>query len=126
MGYSNNISHKIIAASDYFLMPSRYEPCGLTQMYCMKYGTIPIVRQTGGLADTVEEYHGSTGAGTGFLFWQYNADNMAYALRRALSFYRQDPHWDMIRKNAMRKDFASSKTALEYLKVFNWALESVR
>lgn len=126
LGYNNHLSHKIIAASDYFLMPSRFEPCGLTQMYAMRYGTIPIVRQTGGLADTVHEYQPDYGTGTGFLFWQYNADDLAYAIRRALSIYRSDPHWDMIRKNAMAENFSSGQTALEYLKIFNQALEKVR
>lgn len=125
-GYNNQMSHKIIAASDFFLMPSRFEPCGLTQMYAMKYGTIPIVRQVGGLADTVQEYSFDTGDGTGFLFWQYNADDMSYAIRRALSVYKAETHWDLIRKNAMNKNFSSASTAMEYLKVFNWAIEKVR
>jgi len=125
IGYSNMVSHKLIAAADFFLMPSRFEPCGLTQMYSMKYGTIPIVRQTGGLADTVFEYNQATGEGNGFNFFQYNADDMAWAIRRAFSIYNNQPHWDIIRQNAMSMDFSSSKTALEYLKVFTWALEKV-
>lgn len=122
LGYSTQISHRMIAASDFFLMPSRFEPCGLTQMYSMKYGTIPIVRQTGGLADTVNEYNPNTAEGTGFSFMQYNSDDMAFAIRRALSIYGNEPHWDIIRRNAMSQDFSSGKSALEYLKVFNWAL----
>jgi len=125
IGYSDLLSHRIIAASDFFLMPSRFEPCGLTQMYSMKYGTIPIVRQTGGLADTVFEYNYATGEGNGFNFYQYNADDMAWAIRRALSIYNNQPHWDIIRQNAMKMDFSSGKTAMEYLKVFTWALEKV-
>lgn len=125
-GYNNQTAHRIIAASDFLLVPSRFEPCGLTQMYAMKYGTIPIVRATGGLADTVQEYQTNTGNGNGFLFWQYNADDFAWAVRRALTVYQNDPHWDLIRKNAMDTDFSASKSALEYLKVFNWALEKVR
>lgn len=126
LGYSTQVSHKIIAASDFFLMPSRFEPCGLTQMYSMKYGTLPIVRQTGGLADTVREYDWNSGEGNGFSFYQYNSDDMAYAIRRALSVYNYDTHWDLVRQNAMNADFSSSRSALEYLKVFNWAIEKVR
>ncbi len=126
IGYNNALSHRIIGCSDYLFMPSRFEPCGLTQMYAMKYGTIPIVRSTGGLADTVHEYIPDTGVGTGFVFWHYNADDFAYAIRRALSVYDEETHWDIIRKNAMAKDHSSGKSALEYIKVFNWALEKVR
>ncbi|MFP4528072.1 MAG: glycogen synthase [Candidatus Kapaibacterium sp.] len=126
IGYNNKIAHRIIGSSDFLLMPSRFEPCGLTQMYAMKYGTIPIVRETGGLADTVEEYYPETGEGTGFRFWQYNADDMAWAIRRALEIYNEEPHWDLIRRNAFAQEFSSSKSALEYLKVFKWALEKVR
>lgn len=123
IGYNNALSHKIIAASDFLLMPSRFEPCGLTQLYAMKYGTIPIVRQTGGLADTVSEYNPEQSQGTGFSFYNYNADDFAYAMRRALSLYNSEYHWNIIRRNAMAEDFSSSKSALEYLRVFNWALE---
>ena len=123
IGYNNTLSHRMFAASDFFLMPSRFEPCGLTQMYAMRYGTIPIARITGGLADTITEYSFDTAEGTGFLFWQYNADDFAFAIRRALSVYNNYPHWDMIRQNAMSNNFSSGKSALEYLKVFKWALE---
>lgn len=126
IGYNNTLSHRILAASDYFIMPSRFEPCGLTQMYALRYGSIPIVRMTGGLNDTVEEYVPETGSGTGYLFYQYNADDFAYAIRRALSIYNVDPHWDMVRHNAMDKNFSSNKSAIEYLKVFKWALEKIR
>ncbi|MFA5511268.1 MAG: glycogen synthase [Candidatus Kapaibacterium sp.] len=126
IGYNNTLSHRLFAASDFFLMPSLFEPCGLTQMYAMRYGTIPIARITGGLADTITEYNFDTAQGTGFLFWQYNADDLAYAMRRGLSVYNNQPHWDIIRKNAMNNNFSSGKSALEYLKVFNWALEKVR
>lgn len=124
-GYNNTLSHRIIAGSDFLIMPSRFEPCGLTQLYAMKYGTIPIVRLTGGLADSVEEYIPTTGSGAGFLFMNYNADDMAYAIRRALSIYMFEPHWSIIRQNAMSRNFSSGVSALEYLKVFKWALEKV-
>ncbi len=126
IGYDNKLAHKLIAASDFFLMPSKYEPCGLTQMYSLKYGTIPVVRQTGGLADTVTEYKPHSGEGNGFVFLHYWDDDFDYALSRAIRLYAKMPHWDIIRKNAMSMDFPSSKTALEYLKVFRWALQKVR
>jgi starch synthase len=125
IGYSNTLSHRIIACSDYIILPSRFEPCGLTQIYALRYGTIPIARLTGGFVDTVEEYNTHTGNGTGFTFFQYNADDMAYAIRRALSIYHIEPHWTTIRKNAMLKNFSAENTALDYLKVFHWALEKV-
>ncbi|PKL85025.1 MAG: hypothetical protein CVV22_10255 [Ignavibacteriae bacterium HGW-Ignavibacteriae-1] len=123
IGYNENLSHRIFAASDFLMMPSRFEPCGLTQMYALKYGTIPIVRNTGGLADSVTEYIPDSGQGWGFTFWQYNADDFTYAIRRALSVYRQEPHWDLIRKNGMARNYSSAQSALEYLKVFKWAKE---
>lgn len=125
LGYNSALSHKIFASSDFLLVPSRYEPCGLTQMYALKYGTIPIVRITGGLADTVEEFNTETEKGTGFRFWQYNSDDFAYSVRRAIDLYHRKEHWDIIRKNAMGKDFSSSSSALKYLKVFKWAQEKI-
>jgi starch synthase len=123
IGYSEELAHRIISCSDFLLLPSKFEPCGLTQMYALKYGTIPIVRSTGGLADTVHEYIPETGIGNGFVFWNYNGDDMAFAIRRGLSIYRIKPHWDLIRKNGMKENFSSSRSALEYLKVFKWAME---
>ena len=126
IGYNNTLSHRIIAGSDFMVLPSRFEPCGLTQMYALKYGTIPIVRQTGGLADTIEEYNSKKQTGNGFTFYNYNADDFAYAVNRALSLYSKGKHWDKIRLNAMSCDFSSSGSALEYLKVFKWAMDKVR
>ncbi|MBE2190512.1 MAG: glycogen synthase [Desulfobulbaceae bacterium] len=123
IGYNENLSHKIFAASDFLLMPSRFEPCGLTQMYALKYGTVPIVRNTGGLADTVTEYIPDSGQGWGFSFWQYNGDDFSYAIRRALTVFGQEPHWDLLRKNCMARNYSSAQSALDYLKVFKWALE---
>ena len=126
IGYNSELSHRIMAGSDYLLLPSRFEPCGLTQMYALKYGTIPIVRQTGGLADTVKEYNNEKGKGNGFVFLHYYSEDYAYAMRRAMSIYNVQPHWDIIRRNAMKSEYSSGKSALEYLKVFKWALEKVR
>lgn len=126
IGYNNHIAHRIMASSDFLVIPSRYEPCGLTQMYALKYGTVPIVRNTGGLADTVVEYNPEKGKGTGFVFLHYWGEDFAFALRRALRIYNKQPHWDIIRRNAMAENFSSAKSALEYLKAFKWALEKVR
>ncbi len=126
IGYNNNLSHKLFAASDFFLMPSRFEPCGLTQMYSMKYGTIPIARIAGGLADTIMEYNYENSQGSGFLFWQYNADDFSYAIERALQIYNNQPHWNNIRRNAMANNFSSEKSALDYIEVFNWAHEKIK
>jgi starch synthase len=126
LGYNDTLSHRMIASSDFLVLPSRFEPCGLTQMYALKYGTIPIVRATGGLADTVHEYLTKTSDGTGFLFWNYNAEDFAFAIDRALELYKVEPHWSNVRKNAMDCEYSSSNTALEYLRVFKWALDKVR
>ncbi|MBM2814898.1 MAG: glycogen synthase [Ignavibacteria bacterium] len=126
IGYNSRKSHLIIASSDYLLMPSKFEPCGLTQMYAIRYGTIPIVRSTGGLADTVEEYNPESFSGNGFLFDNFTSHDFATAINNALTFYKQKPHWDNLQQNAMAKDFSSSHNALDYLKVFKWALEKVR
>ncbi len=125
IGHDIALSHRIFAASDYFLMPSRFEPCGLTQMFSLRYGTIPIARETGGIADTVKEYNYNDMIGNGFTFWQYNADDMAYAILRALSVYNNIPHWDKIRQNAMDENFSAERTAIQYLDVFRWAKEKV-
>ncbi len=123
LGYNNVLSHKVIASADYLMMPSLYEPCGLTQMYAMKYGTIPIVRSTGGLSDTVLEYNRNTSQGTGFLFYGYNAHDLSLTINRALSVYKTKPHWNTIRRNGMNADFSAGRSAEEYIKAFKWALE---
>jgi starch synthase len=125
IGYDNNLAHKIYAASDFFLMPSRFEPCGLAQMFSLKYGTIPIVRETGGLSDTVQEYNYYNMQGTGFTFWQYDSEDMAFAIQRALGIYKNEPHWDTIRRNAMSQNFSAAKTAAEYIQAFQWAKEKI-
>ncbi|HKF96756.1 MAG TPA: glycogen synthase, partial [Steroidobacteraceae bacterium] len=105
-GYDDELAHWIEAASDMFLMPSRYEPCGLNQMYSLRYGTVPVVRATGGLADTVEEFDPVTGRGNGFVFQRFDAVEMMSALRRALAYMRQPEMWSMLQKNGMGHDFS--------------------
>jgi starch synthase len=105
-GYSDELAHWIEAASDAFLMPSLYEPCGLNQMYSLKYGTVPIVRRTGGLADSVQQYDPATGAGTGILFDHYDPNGLRWALERALALYREPQHWQRLMLNGMAQDFS--------------------
>ncbi len=122
IGYSEEIAHKIVASSDFLFLPSRYEPCGLTQMYALKYGTIPIVRSTGGLADTVFEYVPEKKLGNGFLFINYNAEDMDFAISRALQIYYNNQDWKQVKLNAMSYDFSIRSSAEKYIQVFEWAL----
>lgn len=121
-GYSNPIAHLIYAGSDFFLMPSRFEPCGLSQMYSMIYGTPPIARATGGLIDTIEQYVETRGKGTGFLFEQPSADALYYTVGWACATYYDRPqHTEMLRLNGMRKDFSWTRSAEHYRSVYQWA-----
>lgn len=122
-GYNTALSHQIQAASDYYLMPSKFEPCGLTQMFALAYGAVPIVRATGGLADTVEQYDPVTFAGTGYRFAGYSSDALAEAMEAALRIYKRSPHWETIRKNGMGKDNTIDRAGRRYVEVFGWALE---
>jgi starch synthase len=117
-GYDESLAHWIEAASDVFLMPSQYEPCGLNQMYSLRYGTIPIVRRTGGLADSVTHFDPATGAGTGIVFNDFDAAAMTWALDTALQWYPDAALWERIMQNAMRQDFSWETQANEYLKLF--------
>ena len=125
-GYNEPLSHRIQAGSDYYLMPSLFEPCGLTQMFALRYGAVPIVRGIGGLADTIEEYDPITFCGTGIRFYDYNAEELSNAIWRGLRLFKQEPHWMHIRRNAMSADYSIVHTAARYLEVFSWALEKVR
>ena len=117
-GYDEALAHWIEGASDAFLMPSQYEPCGLNQMYSLRYGTIPIVRKTGGLADSVTHFDPATGTGTGIVFNDFDAAAMSWALDTAMNWYAQPALWDTIVHNAMRCDFSWETQANEYLKLF--------
>ena len=105
-GYDDPLSHWIETASDLFLMPSLYEPCGLNQMYSLRYGTVPIVRRTGGLADSVEHYNPDTGLGTGIVFNDFNTEALEWALNTALDLYAAPTHWERMVRNGMRRDFS--------------------
>jgi len=126
IGYNNALSHSIIAGSDFLLVPSLFEPCGLTQIYAMKYGTVPVVRATGGLRDTVHEYDPTSMSGTGFLFERYASSDLFDTVMRAIDHFGREPHWTALRTNGMAMDYSSSRSAEEYLSVFTWALERRR
>ena len=101
-----------------FLMPSKYEPCGLNQIYSLAYGTVPIVRATGGLDDTIEDYDPSTGAGNGFKFSAYSSAALVAAVKGALAAYTQKQAWRKIIANAMACDFSWDRSAKEYLTLY--------
>ena len=117
-GYSDELAHWIEAASDLFLMPSRYEPCGLNQMYSLRYGTIPIVRRTGGLADSVQPVDVATGTGTGIMFNDYNAEAVSWALGYGLDLYQQKGAWRRLVQNAMAQDFSWHRQVQHYVAAY--------
>lgn len=120
IGYSEEKAHKIYASADAFLMPSLFEPCGLSQMMSMRYGTIPIVRETGGLKDTVQAYNEYENTGTGFSFCNFNADDMKYVVEYAYHVFRDERKaWEDMMQRAMAQDFSWNKSAGEYEKLYN-------
>lgn len=116
--FDDGLAHRIYAGSDLFLMPSRYEPCGLAQMIALRYGTLPIVRATGGLKDTVKPYNEYTGEGNGFSFDNYNAHDMLATIKYALGTYRNAKKLRSIRKRAMAQDWSFKKSAVEYARLY--------
>ena len=124
IGYSEDIAHRIYASCDGFLMPSLYEPCGLSQMMSMRYGTIPIVRETGGLKDTVEAFNEYEHTGTGFSFTNYNAHEMLATIRYALSIYQnKKKDWQAMTVRAMEQDFSWRNSALRYEELYEKLME---
>jgi starch synthase len=119
--YDNTLAHLVEAGSDLFLMPSRYEPCGLNQIYSLRYGTVPIVRATGGLDDTIEAFDLEHGTGTGFKFYEYSGGALLHLLRQALHYYSDDGIWKRIQLNGMAKDFSWNTSATEYAKLYEAA-----
>ncbi|MCX6565497.1 MAG: glycogen synthase GlgA [Candidatus Aminicenantes bacterium] len=116
--YDDALARKVFAGSDFFLIPSRYEPCGLTQMYSQKYGAVPIVRAVGGLDDTVEEFRPETGEGTGFKFQDSDSGALVEAVRRALGAWKNPKWMSMLRRNGMRRDFSWKRSAGAYLGLY--------
>lgn len=123
-GYDNPLAHRIEAGSDLFLMPSRYEPCGLNQMYSLRYGTVPIVRATGGLADSVRHYEAHSGSGTGIVFRDYTADGLRWAVRTALDLYADKREWRRVVQNGMAQDFSWQHQGRVYVELFRRLLET--
>ncbi|HEY7493349.1 MAG TPA: glycogen synthase GlgA [Candidatus Tectomicrobia bacterium] len=120
--FNDNLAHQIEAGSDAFLMPSRYEPCGLNQLYSLRYGTIPIVRATGGLRDTVAPFNTATGAGTGFVFHAATAEALLAAVQEALAVYTEQRVWHRLMQNAMAQDFSWNQSAARYLDLYRRAI----
>ncbi len=121
-GYDNALAHLIEAGSDFFLMPSRYEPCGLNQMYSQLYGTVPIVRNTGGLADTVQQYNIDTGEGTGVVFNDFDQSAITWALNRALDLFSDKRSWQQIVQNGMQQDFSWPRRGQQYFELYQHML----
>jgi starch synthase len=121
VAFDNAIAHKIEAGADMFLIPSRYEPCGLNQIYSLKYGTVPIVRATGGLDDTIEPWDARTGKGTGFKFTDYTGEALLATIKQALLAYRDPSSWQMLMRNGMSRDFSWGASAREYGKIYERA-----
>ncbi|MEA3287432.1 MAG: glycogen/starch synthase [Candidatus Marinimicrobia bacterium] len=115
-GFNEPLAHLIEAGSDMFLMPSRFEPCGLNQLYSLRYGTIPIVHHTGGLGDTVVDWN--AGRGTGFVFRRYNVEHLKDALKRSLKIFKDKRSWSELLKRAMAQDFSWDRSALNYFKLY--------
>jgi starch synthase len=117
--FDERMAHRLEAAADIFFMPSNYEPCGLNQIYSLKYGTVPIVRATGGLEDSIEEFMPDMGKGTGFKFWSNDISEILLTLKKALTLYQDHKTWRQIQKNGMMLDFSWEKVVPEYIKLYN-------
>jgi len=124
VAFDNAIAHKIEAGADMFLMPSRYEPCGLNQIYSLKYGTVPIVRATGGLDDTIEPWDARTGKGTGFKFSDYTGEALLATIKQALLAYQDPSSWQTLMRNGMGRDFSWGASAREYGKIYERARQA--
>jgi starch synthase len=122
IGYSEELARLIYAGSDFLLMPSQFEPCGLSQMIAQRYGTLPIVRETGGLVDTVVPYNRFTNEGDGFSFGAFNAHDMLHVIKLALGVYRNKPVLNRIKKNAMLRDNGFTGSARQYLELYESVL----
>lgn len=119
-GYNEKLAHQIEAGADIFLMPSKFEPCGLNQMYSLRYGTPPVVHRTGGLADTVEPFDPTTGQGTGFVFEHFTPLGLGWALDLALDTYHHHPTWENLMARGMSRDFSWDVQGREYVEVYRW------
>ncbi|HET7745822.1 MAG TPA: glycosyltransferase, partial [Vicinamibacteria bacterium] len=123
--YDNGLAHKVEAGADMFLMPSRFEPCGLTQMYSLRYGTVPIVRATGGLVDTVEPWDPATRQGTGFRFDHPDGTGLVWAIDQAIAAWRDQEAWQILMRNGMARDFSWRRSAERYVSTYERARGTV-
>ncbi len=123
IGFEEPLAHKIYAGSDFFLIPSKYEPCGLGQLISMRYGCIPIGRKTGGIADTVQDYNPLASKGTGFLFFDFTPSAMQDAIKRALCLYTDGDKMQKVIRDAMKKDFSWKKSAERYIELYDYAVK---
>ena len=121
--FDDRLAHMIEAGSDMFLMPSRFEPCGLNQMYSLRYGTVPIARKTGGLADTIADYDEAKAKSTGFLFEDYSGAELLAAIDRALKLFEKKKTWQALVKRGMKKDFSWKRSAKRYIEIYQETLE---
>ncbi len=121
IAYDNTLAHKIEAGADIFLMPSRYEPCGLNQIYSLRYGTVPVVRATGGLDDTIEPFDAKSGRGNGFKFEAYTGQALVGCIRQALTVYQDDQAWRKVQANGMAQDFSWKVSAVQYAQLYEKA-----
>jgi len=123
IGYNATEAEYIYSGSDIFLMPSRFEPCGISQLFAMAYGTLPLVRETGGLVDTVQNYNPLTGEGTGFKFWNYDANGLLNTMRWAMDIFKDKKVWNKLIKNAMSQDFSWELSAQKYIWLYEDACD---
>ena len=119
IGFNEDLAHQLYAGADLFLMPSKFEPCGLGQLIALKYGTVPIVRETGGLNDTVQPYNEFSGEGNGFSFTKFNAHDMLYTIRRAIYFYQDQEIWDQLITSAMEMKYSWAQSAFKYNQLYS-------
>lgn len=126
LGFDEHLAHLVEGGADLFLMPSRYEPCGLNQMYSLRYGTVPVVRATGGLVDSVAPWDAATRKGTGFLFADYTGDAMLAALSEALRVFADAAQWARLQQNGMKADFSWDRAARDYVKVYKRVIAAAR
>jgi len=122
IGFDEGLSHRIEAGCDFLLMPSRFEPCGLNQMYSLRYGTVPVVRRTGGLDDTVTDVQDQAETANGIKFSEYSAHALSKAIRKALALYAEPELLERFRLNGMAADFSWDRTVAEYQRVYQRAL----
>jgi starch synthase len=124
IGFDEPLAHRIMAGADVFLIPSQYEPCGLTQMYALKYGTVPLVRATGGLDDTIVPFDPLTGEGNGFKFEPYEADAFLETVQSAVALFKDSKTWKRLMANGMSEDFSWDRSARMYLDLYQSILHT--